>query len=125
MSRVTDTEALLADLIRLSNVQSEPAGSDDLRAVRASLERRIGPTVKPALAARILEVSQPALNRWIDSGDVPTVPTVSGRWEVPTPALAELGRLVRDARRAGERFPLAAVLRARRRAADRLDMRAV
>jgi hypothetical protein len=58
--------------------------------VRASVERAVGPTVGRAASARLLGVSQTALDRWIASGDVPVALTPGGRREVPLAALAEL-----------------------------------
>jgi hypothetical protein len=113
---------LVAALARLRAAQIALGGSDDLRVVRALIERQLGPTVKRAVAARALGVSQPALDRWSDSGDIPTVPTPAGRWEVPVPALVDLIAAVAASRARGERFPLAAVLNERRSAAARLDL---
>src|SRR4051794_21087171 len=105
---------LLAALAALRGAQRDLGGSHALREVRSLLERQLGPTVKRAVAARALGVSQPALDRWIASGDIPTVPTPSGRWEVPVPAIADLAASVRECRKRGERFPLASVLNERR-----------
>lgn len=77
----------------------------------------------PAMAARLLGVSQTALERWIASGDVPILITPSGRRETTLHALLELIEAVRDHRTAHptDRHPLGAVLRARRAEAQRLD----
>lgn len=125
MSSHLEKEELLTNVVRLRNAQMTAGGSDDLRAVRSSLERRLGPTVKRALAARALGVSQPALDRWIESGDIPTVPTPQGRWEVPSRALAGLVREVEARKAENARYPLASVLRERRRMAETLDVASI
>ena len=101
--------------------------SEDLALVRADLERRIGHTVPRAMAARRLGVSQPTLDRWIAAGDIAVVMTPGGRREVP---LGELLDLVDELegqkqRHSGDQHPLAAVLHARRRQAERLKPEAV
>jgi hypothetical protein len=119
---VAEKEELLDSLVRLRRAQAAAGRNDDLSAVSRFMERQLSPTVKRALAARALGVSQPALERWIDSGDVPIVPAPSGRWEVPTRPLVDLVCAVRDRADEGERHPLAAVLRGRRSAAEQLDV---
>jgi len=82
----------------------------------------VGPTVVRAMAARLLGVSQTALDRWIVAGEVPVVVGRAGRTEVPLHALVELVEAVRERVRAGgARHPLAAVLGERRAAAERLQ----
>ncbi len=91
--------------------------------MRVDLERMAGPTVTRAVAARLLGVSQTALDRWIMTGDVATVVTPAGRRELPLRALVELVEAVRERRLANpdDRHPLGSVLRARRSEAQRLD----
>jgi hypothetical protein len=109
---VLDQTQLIADALRLRRAHRRHPADEDLAAVRVDLERAAGPTVGRAAAARLLGVSQTALDRWIGSKDVPAVLTPRGRREVPLAALLDLLDAV-DAH-AGSRHPLAAVLRARR-----------
>jgi len=112
-----DYEALFDDLVRLRRAEGRPPGNADVVAVRLHLEELIGPTVRPAFAARALGVSPPALRRWVQKGDVPTVIGPDGRRAVPLPALLELKEGVEEERRVGRRHALeGAVLEARRRA---------
>lgn len=90
--------------------------------VRANLERMIGATVTRAMAARLLNVSQTALDRWIDSGDVPVVMTRSGRRELPLRVLVEFVESVTTRRRSGDPHPLASTLNESRSRAQRLDL---
>lgn len=115
MSAILTREQLVRDAVRLRRAHHRQPHDEDLAAVRASIERAAGPTVGRAASARLLGVSQTALDRWIGTGDVPTVLTPGGRREVPLPALVDLLEAL-DARRATitERHPLAAVLRERR-----------
>jgi hypothetical protein len=87
--------------------------------VREELEGDLGGTVSRNLAAGFLGVSHTALNRWIDSGDVPAVLTATGRKEVPIPALCDLRRQVERERASGRRrlhMLEPAMLESRRRA---------
>jgi hypothetical protein len=107
-----DQAQLVRDSIRLRRAHRRHPADEDLAAVRAQLERAAGPTVGRASSARLLGVSQTALDRWIASGDVPVVLTPRGRREVPLAALLDLVEAVEA--RADRGRPLAAVLRARR-----------
>ena len=89
----------------------------DLLRVRVDLERAAGPTVGRAASARLLGVSQTALDRWVALGAIPTVTTPNNRREVPLVPLLDLFDAVE--RRRGERHPLAAILRARASAPGR------
>jgi hypothetical protein len=82
--------------------------------------------VTRAGAARLLGVSQTALDRWISLGEIPVVTTPAGRREVPVPALLDLLDAV-EARRqaAGDRHALGAVLREREASAPQLDARSL
>ena len=95
-----ERERTLQNIARLKRVErSSP--SPELAAVREDLESQLGGTVPRSTAARLLGVSHTALNRWIDSGDVPVVFSRQGRKEVPIPALLELEARVGEHRRSG------------------------
>jgi hypothetical protein len=107
-------------ILRLRRAERDagPPLRGDIAAAREFIERAVGPTVRAAAAARLLGVSQTALNRGLEKGEIATVLTPDGRREIP---LAELLELLQDAERLGvigSSRPLAAVLRARRQAAD-------
>lgn len=123
MGTATDKECLINDLVRLRRAERLSPAHDDIAAVRSNLERMIGPTVTRALAARLLGVSQTALDRWATIEDIPVVITRSGRRETPLHALVELIEEVRERRIANpaDRHPLGSVLRAHRAQADRLS----
>jgi hypothetical protein len=90
------------------------------------LERAVGPSVARAAAARLLGVSQTALDRWISLGEIPVVETPTGRREVPLPALLDLLEAVEARRRTdGDRHALGAVLRERGARAAQLDARSL
>jgi hypothetical protein len=111
-----DQAQLVRDAVRLRRAHHRHPTDEDLVAVRADLERAAGPTVSRAATARLLGVSQTALDRWIAAGDVPAVLTPSGRREVPLRAVLDLVDAVKA--NAGHRRPLAAALR--RRGPDKL-----
>lgn len=126
MNAIEEKERLVGNVVRLRRAERAMPHSEDIAVVRADLERAIGPTVTRAMAARLLGVSQTALDRWITSGDVPAVITPLGRREVPSHALIELVEAVDEHRRAdGGRHALASVLRRRRSDAERLDPRTI
>ena len=92
----------LENLVRLRRAERE-LSSDDLAAVRDSLEESLGGTVSRNLAAKLLGVSHTAFNNWVASGDVPVVISPRGRKEVPVPALLELHEVVSGERQKGKR----------------------
>lgn len=116
-----DQETLIRDLARLRSVLRR-RHDDDVAAVDDDLSRAAGPSVRRAAAARLLGVSQTALDRWIASDDVPVVVTDRGRREVPSDALVELVDRVDRRRRDGARHPLAEELKARRTRAEKIDV---
>ena len=107
-----DQAQLVRDAVRLRRAHHRHPADEDLMAVRADLERAAGSTVGRAATARLLGVSQTALDRWIAAGDVPVVLTVGGRREVPLRAVLDLVDAVEA--HAGRSRPLAAALRRRR-----------
>jgi hypothetical protein len=126
VTTVTETQRLVENIVRLRRAERVRAVADDVAAVRGDLEAELGPTVSRSRAARLLGVSQTALDRWVASGDVPTVITPNGRIEVPRQFVIEMAELIDDLRRKGEdRHVLAAALRARaeeaRRVRDRIE----
>ncbi len=92
--------------------------------VREELEADLDGTVSRNLAAEFVGVSHTALNRWIGSGDVPVVPTVTGRREVPIPAVCDLRRRVAQERDSGRRrlHALEPMMAESRRRAERLRL---
>jgi hypothetical protein len=97
---------------------------NDVASAREYLEGLVGPTVRPAIAARLLGISPPALHRRIENGDVAAVMTPEGRREVP---LTELLELVEEVERARDEFgegrPLTRVMNERRRrASESIDL---
>lgn len=112
---------LFEDVVRLRRAGRALPGNPDISTVRANLERELGETVSRRMAARLLVVSHTALDRWIAAGDVPVVPTPSGRLELPVPALLELRDAVEGDRAGGpRRYPLTAAINRQRDAARRL-----
>jgi hypothetical protein len=126
MSVVAERERLVNDLVRLRRAErgSPTLVRDDIRAVRVDLESMAGLTVTRAVAARMLGVSQTALDRWIASSDIPVLITRTGRREVPLHALVELVEAVLERRlvEPSDRHPLGSVLRERQSKAERLGV---
>jgi hypothetical protein len=124
MSAIAERERLISDVARLRRAERTSASArEDIAAVRANLERMAGPTVTRAVAARLLGVSQTALDRWVAAGDVPVLVTPTGRHELPLRWLVESIEAIRERRLShpDDRHPLGSVLRARRSDAQRLD----
>lgn len=69
---------ILEDVARLRRVERELPENRDLAVVRARLERQLGRSVSQRIAAKTIGVSHTALQRWISSGDVPTIYTPAG-----------------------------------------------
>lgn len=108
----------ITSIVRLRRVEraADPRLRAELRRVRGFLETIVGPTISRARAARLLNVSQTALDRWIDKDEIATVVTPRGRREIPLSELVELLDEVDQARDDHGR-PLAHVIRERRRRA--------
>jgi hypothetical protein len=116
-------QQLFENITRLRRVGRLVPDNEDLFAVRLGLEQELGETISRRLAAKLLGVSHTALERWIESGDVPLVFTAAGRQEVPVAALFDLYEAVRSSKADGTvRHPLAAALRSRQQAAERLGV---
>jgi hypothetical protein len=95
----------------------------EITAARDYLEELVGPTVRPADAARALRISQPALTRWMDKGEISIVTTPQGRRAVPLAELLELIEEVQSARAAGHQRPVAEAIKQRgRRSAETVDV---
>lgn len=124
MGVIADREQLIRNILRLRRAERGRPSSEDIVAVRADLERAVGSTVSRALSARLLGVSQTALDRRIEQGEVPVVMTARGRREVPLSALVELIEAVDEQRAGEEARPVTAVMRERRADAERLDPQA-
>ncbi len=104
----------IRELARLRRIQErvDPETRDDLERTIALLLTAIGPTVKRSVAARVLGIRQPALDKWIRSGEIATLQLPSGRQEVP---VGELLDILEDFDAASpEHRPLAAAIRRRR-----------
>lgn len=114
-------QQLFENIARLRRVGRLVPDNEDLFAVRLGLEQELGETISRRLAAKLLGVSHTALERWIESGDVPLVFTAAGRQEVSVAALLDLYEAVRSSKTDGNvRRPLATALRSRQQAAERL-----
>jgi hypothetical protein len=117
MSMRLDRERLLRNVIALRLVELE-GGPEAVGDVREDLEGLVGATVSRAVAARVLGISQTALDRHIGAGSLAVVETAAGRQEVP---LSELVSLAIELRHHGSaRHPVAAVLDDRRARAKKL-----
>ena len=113
MAIVDRKQQLFENVTRLRRVGRLMPDNEDLFAVRLGLEQELGETISRRLAAKLLGVSHTALERWIESGDVPLVFTATGRQAVSVPALLDLYEAVRSSKSDGTvRHPLAAVLQA-------------
>jgi hypothetical protein len=120
MARSRDLAEGVEHVLRLRRAERHaPLGvRADIVEAREFIERTLGSTVRPATAARLLGISQTALSRWLDRGEIAAVLTPDGRRAIP---LAELLDLLEEAQRLdalGASRPLAMVLGERRRAAE-------
>ena len=124
MGVVDRKQELFHNVARLRRVGRRLPGDPDVAAVRLALERELGETVSRRLAARVLGVSHTALDRWIDSGDLPVVYSASGRVEVPVAGLLDLYEKVQADRDADgdRRYPLTPTMKRQREAARELRL---
>lgn len=94
MAKVSETMALVDSIVRLRRAERVPEAADDVAPVRRSLERQVGPTLSRSRAARVLGVSQTALDRWVECERIPVVIGPSGRKEVPRQVVVEVREAV-------------------------------
>jgi excisionase family DNA binding protein len=123
--RSNDTREAVKSIVDLRRAEREadPGLRDRIGSVRAFLEQLVGPTVRPADAARLLGIRQPSLQRWIDKGEIASVLTPGGRREIPLSELVELLDEVDERRADGGSRPVAAVINERRqRSAESIDI---
>jgi hypothetical protein len=117
MPTTFEKERLLRNVVALRAVELQ-GGSAVIGDVRDDLERLVGATVGRATAARVLGISQTALDRHIAGGSVSAVETPGGRYEVPTGELISIAVELRG--HTTERHPVATVLGRRRTRASKL-----
>jgi len=89
-------EGIVWDIVRLQGAEQQ-CPLIDLATVKDHLEELAGRTIPRAVAARLLCLSQTALDQWVERGDIPVVLTPSGRREVPSAAGARAGSESRGA----------------------------
>jgi hypothetical protein len=115
---VAESKRLAENIARLRRAERVPAAAPHVAPVRRALESQLGPTLSRSRAARILGVSQTALDRWVAAGQIPIVLTPGGRGEVPRQFVIEVGETIEELRREGRRrHLLASALAARREGA--------
>jgi hypothetical protein len=107
-------------LVGLRRVGRQHPADADLAVARLLLEVEIGPAVSRRFAADVLGVSETAVRRWVDRGDIPVVYTESGRLQIPVPALLDLYESVTAAKASGRGHVLEPVALAAQQRADAL-----
>ena len=107
-------------ILRLRRVEAAAPAElrPDIVAVREFLQGSVGETVRPASAARLLGLSQTALNHWLDKGEIASVFTPNGRREIPRGELLDLVERAQRLGVVGSSRPLSLVLRQRRAEAE-------
>jgi excisionase family DNA binding protein len=121
----TKPRDVVEQIVRLRRAEraTDPSVRAEIAPVLDFLERIAGRTVRPAEAARILGVSQPALHRWIEKGEISAVTTPEGRREIPLSDVVELLEEVDAGRAKGVNRPLSAVIKERqRRSLEAIDV---
>ncbi len=115
MPSVAESKVLVENIIRLRRAERVPMVVGDVSPVRRDLESQLSPTLSRSRAARILGVSQTALDRWVTAGRIPIVLTPGGRREVPRQFVIEVGEAIGELRKRGRRGHLLAAALADRR----------
>jgi hypothetical protein len=124
MASIAESLRLVDGIVRLRRAERVGKVAQDVAPVRRDLESRLGPTLSRSRAARVLGVSQTALDRWVAARQIPVVFTPQGRREVPRQFVVELRESIDELLRKGvHRHVLAAALAQRRKAAAGLGGR--
>jgi hypothetical protein len=118
---------LFERVVRLRRAERAHPDNEDIVAVRAEIERDLGPVVSQSIAAGVLDVSHSTIRRWVQAGEIPIVMAPSGRSGVPVQALLRLHEQVQRARETGHRAShvIEAVVADSHARAARLDPRAL
>jgi excisionase family DNA binding protein len=98
------TEELVQDLVDLKVAQRSSSGKPRERVLRVDsrVRQRIGSGVPKAVAARVLGVSVPTVDKWIARGRIPTVRTGGGSPKVALSTLVDLAASIEELREAGK-----------------------
>jgi excisionase family DNA binding protein len=96
-------QELFERIVRLRRAERAHPEDEDIVAVRAAIERELGPTVSQSVVARLLGVSHTTVRRWVQAGEIPTVVAPDGRSGVPVRALLRLHDRIQAARDSGRR----------------------
>jgi hypothetical protein len=121
MGVIEQKQQLFENIVRLRRAGRDLPANDDLGSVRLALEEELGETISNRLAARLLGVTHTALERWIKSGDLPTVLSPRGRREIPVGALLDLYETVQaEQAQQPSRYILTPTMTRQRQAARRL-----
>ncbi len=117
-----ETREAFENILRLRRAAriANPQLRAEIAPVLEFLEDIAGQTVRPADAARLLGISQPALKRWLDGGEISAVTTPRGRREIPLSELLVQRLIPRRSRRTHRTAELQA-LAYHRLIAERLD----
>ncbi len=122
MANVAESSRLVDSIVRLRRAEGISGAAADVAPVRRDLESRLGPSLSRSRAARILGVSQTALDRWVAAGQIPIVLTPHGRREVPRQFVVELREAIDELIGEGHhRHLLAKALERRRGAASKVS----
>jgi len=115
-----ETREAFENILRLRRAAriANPQLRAEIAPVLEFLEDIAGQTVRPADAARLLGISQPALKRWLDGGEISAVTTPRGRREIPLSELLDLLEEVDEVRDEAGGRPVTRVMRERERRAD-------
>jgi excisionase family DNA binding protein len=120
MGIVDDKRRWFEQVLALRRAERAAPEVREIPEVRAQIERQIGSALSVSSAARILEVSETTLRRWIQRGELPLVITERGRRGIPTRVLADLYEQVAEQRVRGRKHVIEPGVAASRDAARRM-----
>jgi excisionase family DNA binding protein len=98
------TEELVQNLIDLKVARRSSRGkpAERVRRVEGRVLKSVGNGITKAVAARVLGVSVPTVDKWIARGQIPTVANGSGPRRVALGPLVDLATLVEELRESGQ-----------------------
>lgn len=122
MGVVDDKRRWFQQALALRQAERAAPGVREIPAVRAQIEQQIGSALSMSAAAKILDVSETTIRRWVKQGDLPLVVTETGRRGVPVRALEDLYEQVSEQRAQGRTHVLEPGMVAARQAAERMSV---